>query len=432
MEYPAENINTANKIQNISPGTCYIYIIFVEYTCDSAGLPAAVRKKEVLMTENNLELKRNNLMKMMDRQGADFVPTMLASSCAQIAWAGKKVADVIGDPMEYAKAMTDVLKVMWADGNTFSGTLFTPDIENVISPLQNKFGPDGITPEHLQMPMMKVDEYDLLIEDPSWLVSEVLLPRKYPQLFEDREYAKKVLKGVAADKAYSMTVLFSAVDKVLLEEYGVTGVVTFAGVFSNPCDTIFDNYRGFSGTLTDLRRQPEKFKAACETLWATQNAPALARKPAAFPYACHMTHIAPYMSPKQFNEIYWPYEKRWIDNASDNGTRVWIMMEGSWKKVWENFRDTAKDSCILHVDDDDIIDAKKEIGDCQIIEGGLKVASVRMDKFESIRERLKEVVDVCAEGDGFLFCTDKAWIAPGDVNQNLIDAYNFVHEYSMK
>ena len=44
---------------------------------------------------------------------------------------------------------------------------------------------------------------------------------------------------------------------------------------------------------------------------------------------------------------------------------------------------------------------------------------------------VKKIIDACQPGDGFLFCTDKAWIAPGDVNQNLIDAYNFAHEYSL-
>lgn len=91
------------------------------------------------MTGNKLlEEKRSNLFRMMDRQGADYIPTMLASSCAQIAWAGKKVADVIGDPMSYADAMTEVLREMWADANTFSGTLFTPDIEKYIDPVQKQ------------------------------------------------------------------------------------------------------------------------------------------------------------------------------------------------------------------------------------------------------------------------------------------------------
>ena len=42
-----------------------------------------------------------------------------------------------------------------------------------------------------------------------------------------------------------------------------------------------------------------------------------------------MTHIAPYLSPKQFEELYWPYEKKWIERAAAAGSKVWIMLEGS-------------------------------------------------------------------------------------------------------
>ena len=44
--------------------------------------------------KNLLEQKKNNLMKALNRQGADYVPTMLASSCAEVAWTGQKVTDV--------------------------------------------------------------------------------------------------------------------------------------------------------------------------------------------------------------------------------------------------------------------------------------------------------------------------------------------------
>ena len=154
------------------------------------------------MAENELlELKKNNLFRALNREGADYIPTILASSCAQIAWAGKTVADVIGDPMTYSEAMSDVLKVMWADANTFSGTLFTPNIVNIIEPVQNRFGPDGITPEHIQMPMMKEEDYDEFIRDPASFVTEVLVSRKYPKLFEDWEYAKETLRKIAEDNA---------------------------------------------------------------------------------------------------------------------------------------------------------------------------------------------------------------------------------------
>ena len=51
--------------------------------------------------KNLLEQKKSNLMKALNRQGADYIPTMLASSCAEVAWTGQKVTDVIGDANAY-------------------------------------------------------------------------------------------------------------------------------------------------------------------------------------------------------------------------------------------------------------------------------------------------------------------------------------------
>lgn len=40
--------------------------------------------------KNLLEQKKNNLMKALNRQGADYVPTMLASSCAKLPGQDRK------------------------------------------------------------------------------------------------------------------------------------------------------------------------------------------------------------------------------------------------------------------------------------------------------------------------------------------------------
>lgn len=376
------------------------------------------------------DYKKSNLLKAMDRAGADYMPTIVASSCSMVAWTGQKVTDIIFDKDKYAKAMTDVFAQMWADGNTFSGTLFTQNIENNLQPVQNMFGPDGVTPEHVQLPYMQPDEYEELAKDPNRFVSEILLPRKYPKFYEDPEYAKKMLKIVTEDKFYCFAVLIPAVSEYMAK-YGIVDFVDFSVNFSNPMDTIFDNLRGFKGSLIDVRRQPEKVKAACDALWEEFNLPRF--KPVApFPYACHMTHIAPYLSPKVFEKIYWPYEKAWIERQAAGGSRVWIMMEGSWAKVWDLFQEVPKDSCILHVDDDDIVKAKHEVGRYQILEGGMPMVNILLGTSESVRDDAKRIVDECAPGEGFLFCTDKAWIGPRDVNQNLIDCFNFVHEYSKK
>ena len=133
-----------------------------------------------------LELKSSNLMKAMSREEPDFVPNMIGASCATVAWTGQKVTDVIFDPQAYAKAMTDVFADMWADGTIFMATLFTPKRTEAFDQVQNKFGPDGVTPAHIQNSPMLAEEYDQLLADPDKLVREVL----GEQVPEDLEYAE--------------------------------------------------------------------------------------------------------------------------------------------------------------------------------------------------------------------------------------------------
>lgn len=379
------------------------------------------------------ETKHQNLMKVLSRQEGDYVPNMIAASCATVAWTGQKVTDIIYQPEVYVKAMTDIFAEMWADGSVFMASLFTPSLEGVFDPLQNKFGPDGITPEHVQLAPMKPEEYDQLIADPNRYVYETLLPRIYPKLFQDRDYAKHALKVYAQDKFYAMVQLTAMTAQALREKYGIVDVCTFSKRIENPMDSLFDYFRGFRGTLTDLRRHPKEAKAALDKLWEVRCEPFLQAPVAeAFPYGCQMPHIPAYLSPKQFDELYWPYEKKLLEHMAENGCKCYIMLEGRWKSIWHHFLELPKDCCILHVDDDELLEAYAALGHHQIIMGGVRSATLRTGSMDKIRDEVKQIVDTCAPGGAFVFCTDKAWIAPGDVNQNLIDTYNFVHEYSKK
>ncbi len=379
-----------------------------------------------------LEMKRSNVVKALNRQEPDYVPNMIAASCATVAWTGQKVTDVLLDPNAYVKALTDVFDEMWCDGNIFMATLFTQRIAETFENVQNKFGPDGVTPVHLQSSPMKADEYDLFNNDFQGYIKNVLLPRMYPKLYSDREYAKKALKVYAEDNFYCFAQLTAMTTQMLESKYGISDVFTFADMWENPLDSMFDRFRGFRGTLTDLRRQPENVKKALETVWTQQIVPSIRPISGQMPYPCQMPHIPAYLSPKQFEELYWPYEKWQIERIAAAGGKTYIMLEGRWKNVWHHFLEVPKDSCILHVDDDDLLEAHALLGDHQILMGGIKMADVRANNLTKIKDDVKRAIDTCAPGGGFLLVTDKAWIAPGDVNQTLVEAYNFAHEYSKK
>lgn len=385
--------------------------------------------------ENNIlfEEKQANLHQALNRQEGAYVPNMVNNGTASIAWAGKKTVDIMENPAAYVEALNAVFAEMWVDGTLITGNLFSPKMQRGFDTLQYQFGPDGNTPEHIQASPMKAEEYDQLIADPDRFVTEVLLPRRHPKLFEDRNGAKESLKLYAEDKFYSLILLNAMAEKNMVEQYGVASVLNKQKVFETPLDILFDQFRGFRGTLTDLRRQPANVKAALDRLWELRCVPKLEKlAEGAYPYAVQFPHIPAYLSPKQFDELYWVHEKQIIERIAAGGGKAYIVLEGRWEKIWHRFLELPKDSCILHVDDDDMCKANAELGHHQILCGGLKSADTRLKSLNEIKDDIKRVIDECAPGGGFLFCTDKAWIAPGDVNQTLIDAYNFAQEYSKK
>lgn len=380
-----------------------------------------------------LKQKRSNLQKALNREEGSFVPNVVAAGSAMVAHVGKTLRDVIDDPMKYAEALTDVYKEMWVDGYFYMGAVSTFKLQEIWDTAENFFGPDEITLEHVQLSPMKAEEYPLLIEDPDRYVSEVLLPRKYPKLFADQDYAKKALKVYAEEKFHILIACESAARKMMAEKYGIEGVLNLQERIEPPLDLIFDYFRGFRGTLTDLRRQNANVRNALEKLWNVRCAP-FVEKPfdpsAGFAY--QVPHIPAYLSPKQFEELYWPHEKKYIERVAAAGGKIEILMEGRWEHIWHHFLELPKDCCILHVDDDDIFKAYAELGQHQIICGGLRAADVRLKSFDAIKDDIKRVIDTCAPGGGFLFATDKIWSSPGDMNQTLIEAMNFAHEYSSK
>lgn len=376
--------------------------------------------------------KYENYQKAINRQEGAYVPNAINNNGGGVFWSGKTVYDVAGNHPAYAQAMTSFLDEMWADVNLMTGMTTTPRRDAAFPTAENRIAPDG-TLTHLQTPFMKPDEYDQLIADPKGYIANVLLPRKYPYLYESRDAAKAALKVYAEEQVDNYVMQMAVTGKYLAQTYGMTTCVNAACSLNTPLDHIFDYFRGFRGTLTDLRRQPAKVQAALDAIWEYRSAAQVAGPfDAAKGFAFQPCHIPAYLSPKQFKELYWPYEKKLIEWVASHGGKIYLLMEGRWDKIMDCFLEVPKDSLVLGVDDDDFLEVHKVLGNHQILCGGLKAADTRLKKFDDIKDDIKRVIDTCAPGGGFLFCTDKSFLAPGDVNPTLIECYNFAHEYSSK
>lgn len=375
--------------------------------------------------------KYENFQKAVNRQEGSYVPNAMTNNGGGFFWAGKTARDVAGDHHAYAKALTAFLDETWMDAQVLSGLTTTPRLSDTFTTAENRLAPDG-TLTHLQTPFMKADEYDQLIADPKAFIANVLLPRKYPNLFEDRDAAKAALKVYAEEQVDNFVMQMSYTNKYIAETYGVYSCVNLT-MLNTPLDHLFDYFRGFRGTLTDLRRHPDKVQAALDAIWDYRSADQVAGPldpSKGFPF--QPCHIPAYLSPKQYRELYWPYEKRLIEWVASHGGKIFLVMEGRWENIMDCFLEVPKDSLVLNVDDDDFLEVHKRLGDHQILCGGLKLAETRLKTFEQMKDDVKRVIDTCAPGGGLIFCTDKGFVTPGDVNPVAIECYNFAHEYSSK
>lgn len=381
-------------------------------------------------TQELLKSRQENFMKACNRNNPDYVPVLAFPSSGVIEFGNTTFPQVRDDPDAYREAMLKIWDHVYADVTTGQGIWFYPHAKEVLGRAQNYIGPDGISLEHQQNTLMLDTDYEVFLKDPEYFVRNILVKRRYPELFtEDMETVKTKMKAIVSDTMnYIWGGVNTELDQLAAERYGIVPMMTMdLPMVQNPVDILFDYFRGFKGTMLDIRRHPAQVQAALDILWETRCFK-YEDIGYGFPFMQQWTHMAPYMSTKQFEKFYWPYQKKFIENIHRSGNKLYMLCEGKWSHLWDFFRDVPKDSVIINVDDDDVIEVSKRIGDWQIVVGGAKLGQLKMASLETNIDYAKRVLDECAGNGGFIFGCDKCWVCPGDVNQNLIDVYQWVHE----
>lgn len=379
-------------------------------------------------TQNLYESRKENLLKAVNRQDPSAIPILANTAQGVVAYANTTYTDAITSLDKFVPAMTAIFDELYTDSYiNMNAYVYPKTAKKMHGMAQINIGPDGITVEHVARSLMTAEDYPAFIANPDDFRKNILLPRMFPFLFnEGLEKAKEYLEYYYEEVLY-MEDLNAHVDEVLKDKYGLISIISSVCPLGSPLDTIFDNYRGFLETTLDLRRRKSQLKDACEALWAGMDP--LESMEEIFPFVGQAPHMPTYLNPRQFEELYWPYEKTIIENVHRNGGKCIIMTEGKWMHLFDFFRDVPKDSCIFIIDDDDIFEAYDKIGDWQCIAGGAKLVKLMMQSKNENLDYAKRVIDHCAPGGGFIFTTDKAWNSPGDITKNLIDVYNFAHEY---
>jgi len=279
---------------------------------------------------------------------------------------------------------------------------------------------------------MKPNEYDQLIEDPTGFLFNVWLPRvsaDVSAMGQPTSYRNNLsfLKGGMAMLSYFNG--FGKQIELLRTQSGTVSAI--AGILKAPFDIIADKLRGYLGLLTDLFERPAKVLAACEAMMPHLLHVALSGadpdKNVPIGFWMHRGCV-PFVSHEHFNKFYWPTLKPIIEEIWARGHQVLFYAEGNWNAHLKSFAELPEKSIVYHVDQADIFEVHKALGNKFCISGGIPNFLLSYGTPQEVRDYCKKVIDGVAHDGGYIM--DAGAIMQDDTKvENVRAMTEFTREY---
>jgi len=253
---------------------------------------------------------------------------------------------------------------------------------------------------------MKSDEYDQLIDDPTGFLYNVWLPRVSSDIVAPGQPATYRHNLALVKGGMAMWQYFGSLgqqSQLLRQQSGTVSAI--AGILKAPFDIIADKLRGYIGLVMDMHTQPDKVLAACEALVphlanvAVSTADPNKQVPVGF--WMHRGCV-PFVNMKQFHSHYWPTLKPIIEELWANGHQTLFYAEGNWNAHLETFRELPDQSIVYHIDQDDIFDVHRKIGDKFCLSGGIPNRILSFGTQDEVRECCRKVIAGVAGDGGYI------------------------------
>jgi len=283
---------------------------------------------------------------------------------------------------------------------------------------------------------MRADEYDALIDDPTGYLLNVWLPRAAAPVCEMGQPVTPANNLSFLRGGMNMMAYFSSIGgqvQRMREEAGTVSAI--AGILKAPLDIIADKLRGYLGLLEDLETQPKKVLAACEAIAPHLYAVALGSSdPTGTVPIGHWMHrsCVPFVNPETFNSIHWPTLKPIIQELWANGRQTMFYAEGSWDYHLDAFAELPDRSILYHVDQGDIMECHRKLGDKFCLSGGVPNAMLAYGTPDDVRAKCKEIIEGVAGNGGYIM--DASAIVQNDAKpeciQAMVDTTREYGEYS--
>jgi hypothetical protein len=132
----------------------------------------------------------------------------------------------------------------------------------------------------------------------------------------------------------------------------------------------------------------------------------------------------------QFKSHHWPTLKPIIEELWANGHQTLFYAEGNWNAHLDSFRELPDRSVVYHVDQDDIFDVHRRIGDKFCLSGGLPNFVLSYRSPEEVRAWVKKIIQGVAQEGGYIL--DASAIMQDDTSaENLKAMSEAAREYGL-
>ncbi|MDI9472832.1 MAG: uroporphyrinogen decarboxylase family protein [Bacillota bacterium] len=323
-----------------------------------------------------------------------------------------------------------VFNVAFSDDDRISPrvTFITGPMHDVLGDKYYKFPGNEVgenaSPQFVGASFMDVDEYDDLIADPVDFIANTVLPRACTNLATPKQAMETWTQfGIEVERFGNAG---KEVGKVFAE-LGY-GSIPLGGAYT-PLDIIGDFLRGITNTVLDLRRHPKKVKAAAEALFEPLFKYSMAYKKMGFEWVMIPLHLNEYLSPKLFNEFYWPLLRKMITELYREGIRSRVFFEGHHEPHLETILDLPKGWGVAYFEKTDIVKAKQVLKDNCCVAGGLPISLIVSGTPERIDAYIKELFEQVKPGGGFILSPSIGNAPEGTSLENIRAVIDAVEKY---
>lgn len=295
----------------------------------------------------------------------------------------------------------------------------------------------GIVHDQSTCVYMPDEDYDQFITDPGGYRKNVMVTKMVPAFTQEKEKAYQMLKNAASEFVY-----FNRMTNSIKNMFKEKNIVSLWDpnefiFFNAPFNELFDFARGIKNSLLDIRKYPDKVRAALDAIWEQDILHKLVKQgvfhPHSFPFHLVGFHSESFLSSALFNEFWMKYFKEGYQDFVDGGAKFVVKGEGAFKHVLKNFRELPKGAFTFMLDGDDPFEVHKEIGDWCTLGTGIKSSLLKYGSKQECIDYVKKCVDTFAPGGGFIFNIDKPLLYAKDVKiENLVAAYETINDYGRK